>query len=197
MQMNKPNIMLVEDEFIIATDIKERLENLGYSVCALLDTGEAALEKAQTLLPDLVLMDIFLKGQMDGIEAAMVLNENAKLPIIFLTAYASEDIIERAKLTEPMGYIIKPFKDRELRAAIEIALYKIVRGKESGNEIFDWELSDPSKQQIPSLIHICAYCKNVRDKDGNWIQLERFVGEQTGVQFSHSICAECAKKLPE
>ncbi len=189
--------MLVEDEFIIATDIKERLENLGYSVCALLDTGEAAIDKVQNLLPDLVLMDIFLKGQMDGIEAATVLNESAKLPIIFLTAYASEDIIERAKMTEPMGYIIKPFKDRELRAVIEIALYKIVNEKKNRNEIFDWQIEDPSKRQFPSLIHMCAYCKNVRDKNGNWIQLERFVGEQTDVQFSHSICTECAKKLPE
>lgn len=192
--------MLVEDEFIIATDIKERLENLGYNVCALIDTGEAVLAKVQTLLPDLVLMDISLKGQMDGIETAMVLNESARLPVVYLTAYASEDIIERAKSTEPLGYIIKPFKDRELRAVIEIALYKIAKERNGRKEIFDWQLDEEGskpERQLPPLIHLCAYCNSIREKDGRWIQMERFISEHTGTQFSHSICTECARKLPE
>lgn len=84
-------------------------------------------------------MDISLTGQMDGIETAMVLNESARLSLIYITAYASEDIIERAKSTEPLGYIIMPFKDRELRAVIEIALNKIVKERIGRKEIFDWQ----------------------------------------------------------
>ena len=117
-------IMIVEDEQIVAHDLALMVENLGYTVSAVLDSGKEAVELAKRERPDLALMDIVLPGEMDGIEAASQLRKNHHLPIIYLTAYADGDTIQRAKQTEPQGYILKPFEEREIRTAIELALYK-------------------------------------------------------------------------
>ncbi|AUB56693.1 two-component system response regulator [Methanobacterium subterraneum] len=116
--------MLVEDEIIVAADVKNRLENMGYEVLGIFDTGEEAIEKAGELKPNLVLMDIVLKGDMDGIDAAQKIRELFDIPIIYLTAYSDEKTLQRAKVTEPFGYVLKPFEDREIQSAIEMAIYK-------------------------------------------------------------------------
>ncbi len=116
-------ILIVEDESIVAKDIKKRLENLGYTVSAVVTSGEEAIEKAREK-PDLVLMDIVLRGDTDGIAAAETIRTQVGVPVIYLTAYADEKTLQRAKITEPYGYILKPFEDRELHTAIEVALYK-------------------------------------------------------------------------
>ncbi len=122
--MSKTKLLIVEDESIVALDIKQRAENLGYEVVDITSTGEEAIDKTEKFSPDLILMDIVLKGDMDGIEAAQIIRSNYKKPIIYLTAYSDEKTIQRAKLTGPFGYITKPFEDRELHSAIEVALYK-------------------------------------------------------------------------
>lgn len=122
--MADTSIILVEDEIIVAADVKNRLENMGYSVLGIFDTGEEAIEKVGELKPNLVLMDIVLKGEMDGIDAALKIRELFNIPIIYLTAYSYEKTLERAKITEPFGYVLKPFEDREIQSAIEMAIYK-------------------------------------------------------------------------
>src|SRR5574341_2598608 len=122
--MVKKRIMIVEDESIIADDLKENLQNLGYAVTSIASSGEEAIKKAEENKPDLVLMDIMLEGEMDGIEAAGQIRFRFNIPIVYLTAYSDEKLLERAKITEPFGYIIKPFNERELHTNIEIALYK-------------------------------------------------------------------------
>ena len=122
--MPDTSIILVEDEIIVAADVKNRLENMGYSVLGIFDNGEEAIQKAGELKPNLVLMDIVLKGEMDGIDAAQNIRELYDIPIIYLTAYSDEKTLERAKVTEPFGYVLKPFEDREIQSAIEMAIYK-------------------------------------------------------------------------
>ncbi len=122
--MTGKDILIVEDENIVALDMRMRLETMGYRVADVVDTGSLALERALDLGPDLVLMDIKLKGGQDGVEAARVLRERAEVPVIFVTAFTDEKTLERAKRTSPYGYIVKPFHERELRIAIELALYK-------------------------------------------------------------------------
>ena len=122
--MEKSKILVVEDENIVALDIKNRLKKLGYSVPSIASTGEEAVKKAEITAADLVLMDIMLKGDMDGIEAAENIREQYNIPVIYLTAYADDKILERAKLTQPYGYISKPFKEKDLRTNIEMALHK-------------------------------------------------------------------------
>lgn len=117
-------ILLVEDETIVALDVSRRLKKLGYGLAGTVGSGEEAVRVAGDLDPDLVLMDIMLSGEMDGIEAASILRERHGLAVVYLTALADGPTLERAKLTEPFGYILKPFEDRELASTIEMALYK-------------------------------------------------------------------------
>ncbi|HTT66346.1 MAG TPA: response regulator [Bryobacteraceae bacterium] len=119
--MQKPRIMLVEDEKVVAADIKECVTGLGYDVVGAAATGTEALRLAVNTVPDLVLMDIKLKGRLDGIDVAGALYDQLKIPVVYLTAHADAAILERAKQTAPSGYVLKPFDDRTLRTAIEIA----------------------------------------------------------------------------
>jgi PAS domain S-box-containing protein len=121
--MAKAKILIVEDEAIIAMEIESQLQSLGYQVTSIVDTGEKAIEKAEADQPDLMLMDIRIKGEMDGIEAASQIQSNLDIPIIFLTAYADNEKLERAKFLLPYGYLLKPVQQRELKATVEIALY--------------------------------------------------------------------------
>jgi len=120
----KPRILVVEDDTIIAAELEDRLQDLGYEVCAKTGTAENAIILTEGLQPDLVLMDIRLKAEMDGVEAAAIIRDNFDIPVIYLTAYADDDTLQRAKITSPYGYIIKPFEERELHTAIEIGLHK-------------------------------------------------------------------------
>jgi two-component system cell cycle sensor histidine kinase/response regulator CckA len=124
MSMARPQIMVVEDESIVAEDMKAMLEGFGYTVPAVAFSGEEAVKKAFDAHPDLVLMDIVLKGQMSGVEAVERIRSRCNIPVVYVTAYADEKTVRRAKVTEPFGYILKPFDARELQTAIEIALYK-------------------------------------------------------------------------
>jgi len=122
--MKKKQILIVEDERIVADDIKMSLERLGYVVSSIAFSGKEATKKAEELHPDLVLMDIVLKGEMTGIETAGIIHSRFDIPVVYLSAYADDKTLERAKITEPFGYILKPFEDRDLHSTIEMALYK-------------------------------------------------------------------------
>jgi PAS domain S-box-containing protein len=122
--MSKATIMIVEDEWVIADDLRNSLEGLNYTVSSVVASGEEAVVKAEKERPDLVLMDTVLSGTMDGIEAAERIRSRFNIPHIFITAYGDERILERAKVTNPLGYLLKPFDDKELNATIELALYK-------------------------------------------------------------------------
>jgi CheY-like chemotaxis protein len=124
-------ILIVENERIVAKDIKQLLENLGYEVVGISSTGEDALKKTRETNPDLILMDIILTSKVDGIETAQQINELYHIPFIYLTAYYDDEILERASLTQPDGYITKPFNSVGLHTAIQMALYKKKKLKES------------------------------------------------------------------
>lgn len=122
--VDKGQILVVEDENIVAMDIRQSLQRLGYSVPAVVATAEDALVAAERWRPDLILMDIRLRGETDGIQAATQIRDDYRLPVVYLTAFADASTLERAKTTEPFGYILKPFEDRELNSTIEMALYR-------------------------------------------------------------------------
>jgi len=116
-------LLIVEDESIVALYIKYRAELLGYEVVGIASSGEEALKLIKEKKPDLVLMDIVLKGEMDGIEAAEIIKRDYNILVVYLTAHSDKETLDRAKQTEPFGYLIKPFEDRE-HSAIEVAIYK-------------------------------------------------------------------------
>lgn len=122
--MPQTNVLVVEDESIVSKDIQNSLKKLGYTVVGAANTGETAVKLALEHMPDIILMDIMLKGEMNGIEVAETIRKEANIPVIFLTAYADESTLDKAKVTQPYGYIIKPFKEIDIHTSIEMALYK-------------------------------------------------------------------------
>ncbi len=168
--MAKTKIFIVEDEKIVAVDIKNTLLHLGYNVCGIALSGEDALKQIKETQPALVLMDIVLKGGMDGIEAAEHVRHRFNIPVIYLTAYADQKTLERAKITEPFGYIIKPFEEKELYTAIEMALYKHkMESKLKGSEEKYHRLIDRLTDIVFTL-----------DKDGNFTYLSPQFEKLTG-----------------
>lgn len=125
MKENKTRVLIVEDEAIISQSLQYMLENLGYDVAAICTNGEEAVDKVEQLKPDIVLMDIQLGAEMDGIEAAQKIKElHSVPPLVYITAYSDDSVFNRAKFTLPFGYILKPFDSRELQICIEMALHK-------------------------------------------------------------------------
>lgn len=130
MEENKKKILLVEDLLIVAKSVKSGLERMGYEVVDIVRTGQEAIQKAGDFLPDIILMDIILEGEMDGIDCSKIIQKEYDIPIIYLTANSDEMIMKRARETTPYGYILKPFEDQEIRIVIEMALYKHQTEKE-------------------------------------------------------------------
>jgi two-component system cell cycle sensor histidine kinase/response regulator CckA len=122
--IEKIQIMIVENELIVAKNIENHLRKMGYELISIVDSGEKAIARAAEAKLDLVLMDIKLAGEIDGIEAARQIHERFQIPVVYLTAYADDETLQRAKVTAPYGYIIKPFEPKKLHTTIEIALYK-------------------------------------------------------------------------
>lgn len=322
--MHRPKILIVEDELIVATHIKETLEASGYSVTGIAVSGEEAIRQTEEMRSDLVLMDIKLQGQMDGVDAALFIRNRFDIPVIYLTAFGDRALVERVKVTDSFGYMTKPLRIEELVGTIELALHKHVMEKKlkETNEWFstmfksigdaviaaDTEgivrLINPAAQiltgwkeeealgrnlkdifkvvyektgdrvEIPvekviregrmlgltdhvlitkrgnyipvqysaapisngtnisgiitvfydntehkrteqereeiiknlqealtkvkmlnGLLPICASCKKIRDENGRWKLIESYFREYFGVEFSHSICPECARRL--
>ncbi len=131
-------ILVVEDEIIVALDIQTTLEKFGYTVPAISDSGDSAIQQAAELQPDLVLMDIRLKGDIDGVEAAQVIRAELNIPVVYLTAYADEATLQRAIQSEPLGYLRKPFSEWELKKTIEFALYKHQADKQIRENLDHW-----------------------------------------------------------
>jgi PAS domain S-box-containing protein len=119
---SQPKILVVEDEQVVAMDLEASLQELGYQVAGVTSTGRDALELAREMCPDLVLMDIHLHGSMDGITAAAEIRRQWQIPVVFVTAFASEEILSRAKAVGPYGYLTKPFRTKELNATVMVAL---------------------------------------------------------------------------
>lgn len=124
MNNEKAKILIVEDETIIAIDIKSTLQKIGYSVSDIVTSGEKVIDSLSKEKPDLILMDISLSGKLDGIETAEIISKKYNLPIVYLTALTNSETLERARRTEPFGYLLKPFDERNLHSTIEMALYK-------------------------------------------------------------------------
>ena len=122
--MNKARLLVVEDEGITAMDTSDYLHSVGYEVCATAFSGQEAIDLATQCRPDLVLMDIRLQGKMDGIEAAQQIRSRLDIPVIYVTAHADDLTLQRAKLSQPVGYVLKPFEERTLCSTIELGLYQ-------------------------------------------------------------------------
>lgn len=201
--MSKVKILVVEDEAIVARDIKVCLNKIGYDVLGSYSSGEKALEAIETNKPELILMDIMLKGKMSGIETSAVVKEKYGIPVVFLTAYADEKTIGKAKVTEPYGYIIKPFKEIDLRTSIEMALYKFKKEKEKEQSTQDRiEVLYSMGSKSSDFIYVKSNSRLIKvlNSDIQYVEaLKDYVIIHTKEEkyTIHSTMKDIAKKLPE
>ncbi len=193
--MEPARIMVVEDESIAACKIQQSLERLGYSVTARATGGEEAVRKAAEDMPDLILMDIVLSDGMDGITAAENIRRSIHIPVVYLSAYSEEKLVERAKITEPYGYILKPCTDRELHIVIEIALYRARMEADRDRLLHTLRDTLEEVRLLSGLLPICAGCKKIRNDQGYWLQIEEYISTHSQARFTHSICPDCAQKF--
>jgi diguanylate cyclase (GGDEF)-like protein/PAS domain S-box-containing protein len=209
MSNKKVRILVVEDEAIVALDLTSRLKMIGYDVVGTAATGADAIAKAVKLSPDLMLMDIILKGDMDGIQASEAIRSKLGIPIIFLTACADDATLERAKITEPFGYLLKPFEERELHSHIEIALYKhkmekklreseerySLATKGANDGLWDWNLDSNEIYFSPRFGSMLGYAEGLfGNSSADWFtkihpvdraQVEKKLSEHIAGRSSH------------
>lgn len=190
--MTDTKIFIVEDETLIAMELEDRLIHLGYTVCGHTSRGEDAVAKANELLPDLILMDIHLSGQMNGIEAAALIHERHDIPVVFLSAFADNELLGHAARTEPYGYLVKPFEERELHATITMALYRGRMERERAELTRKLQKALDEIHELRGLLPFCAWCKRkIQDEDGQWENFEEYVHRRLGHDITHGICPEC------
>lgn len=172
-ELGRSKILIVEDEGIVAMDIERRLKRLGYAVTGIASSGIDAVEVASRLTPDLVLMDVKLRGDMDGTEAARRIWESFAIPVVFLTAYTDEKTLALAKVAEPYGYVVKPFGDRELHSTIDMALYKHKTERELR----------ASEEKYRFLFDAVPISIGIADFEGNLLDCNRAMEETTGYRL--------------
>ncbi|MGA6924539.1 MAG: response regulator [Desulfosarcina sp.] len=190
------SIFVVEDDLNVSTVLTARLESLGYRICGTAETGFDAISGVYRHHPDLVTMDILLKGEMNGIQAATKISENSDVPIIFMTCLSDQQVFERAIRTNPFGYIIKPYDIHELRSTIEIAMVKHKAAKEREALIAQLQKALQEVKTVTGLLPICASCKRIRnDADKSWQAIEEYIASHSDANFTHGICPECAHRL--
>jgi CheY-like chemotaxis protein len=195
--MDTNRVLIVEDEAVVAADINDRVTALGYVVAGTVSSGEDAILKTSQLKPDLILMDIVLEGELDGVQTAEQLAQSHDIPIVFLTAHADELTVRRAKHTGPFGYVLKPFEERELSMVMSIALYR--SRTESRLAAANKELHSALAQikTLRGLLPICAWCKKIHQGDGYWEKLETYIMANTEAVFTHGVCPDCKRKVLE
>ena len=198
--MSKERILVVEDESIVSRDIQQSLKRLGYEIVGTADNSEKAIDIARSERPDLILMDIMLKGDVNGITTAEIIKNELSIPIIFLTAYADDATLSKAKVTEPQAYLIKPFKEQELHSAIEMAIYKHTKEQEVIKERDLLYSLVEGRENGPDFIFVKSNSKLVRI-DTNDIQFVEALKDYVVINCStqkytiHSTMKEIENKL--
>ncbi len=141
-----------------------------------------------------MLLDIKIQGVIDGIETAEIIRSTSKIPIIYLTAFSNESLLERAKTTEPYGHLVKPVTDSQLLSVLEIAFYKAKVEADRAQQLKDSELVPAGMKILDGILPVCSFCKDIRGEDGQWEAIESYIQKRSNASFSHGICPKCADK---
>lgn len=193
-------VVLAEDDFLVAAELKRCLKGSRYRLVAEVSDGEKAVEKVIELKPDVAVLDIKMPKK-DGIEAAMEIQASCPTPVVFLTAYESAELVESASKAGAGAYLTKPPRFQELDRAMTLAMarHRDLMELRRMNEALlkaNKELIEAQSeiQTLQGLLPICSFCKRIRDDGGYWRQLEAYITARTGVLFSHGICPHCLEK---
>lgn len=194
---NRGRIILAENNSTFAEELSSRLIALGYTLAGVAETGPEAVQKTDELRPDLVLVDMQLRGVFDGIEAADQIRAGFQIPVIYLTDVSDEYSMQRAKVTDPFGYLFKPFEDKELEITIEMALYKFSMQQEREGLIRELQEALAEVRRLSGLLPICLSCKKIRDDRGYWSRVEEYIQKYSRAKFTHGYCPDCARKFSQ
>ena len=191
--MSATRIFIVEDEAVTAADLHDELIAQGYEVAGTADTAEAAVRGVEQTKPDLVLMDINLAGDVDGVLVASAMRGEG-VPVIFLTAHYDRATIERAKHATPVGYLTKPFESHQLSITIEIGLERHRAEAERTRLVRELEAERAQVKMLRGLLPICCCCKKIRDDGGYWQNVEAYISARSEADFTHGYCPACEEK---
>ncbi len=211
--LNK-KILIVESDAIVAFDLQMLLKDMGYEIPTIVTTGMEAIQAVKENVPSLIITAINLQGHLDGIDTVMRIRCKLDLPVIYLTTQSDRKTFERAKKTNPDGYILKPFSAAQLQIMVELAVHRHegVSTEQNVTECREGSVSLPGERILSGLLEgrshglteglsqktiipLCSCCKKVRDESGSWAQIENYLTERFGLLFSHSLCPQCAKSL--
>jgi AmiR/NasT family two-component response regulator len=184
-------VLIVEDEAAIAMEIEMLVSAMGYIVVGPAASCERALELAERERPDIALMDINISGNRDGVETAGHLRSRYDLPVIFTTAYSNAETVSRAKGSQPQGWLLKPFSERELRITLDLSLQRLrteQRLKETNQQLMK---ALAEVKMLSGLLPICLTCKKIRDGQNTWHPLEVYITRHSEAKFSHGYCPVC------
>lgn len=194
-------VLIAEDDFLVSREISRTVKQIGHAVVAEVSSGEEAIEKVCQLKPDIVLMDIQMPG-MDGLQASRHIQARCPTPVVVLTAYESQDLVERAVETGVGAYLTKPPNTSEIERAIMISMARhadLIACRELYEKLAkrtgELEKALAEINTLKGLLPICSACKKIRDDQGSWEQIEVYIKHRSEVEFSHSICPECARAL--
>jgi two-component system, response regulator PdtaR len=192
----KAQILIAEDDPTMAQDLKCKIENLDYEVAGITHSGEEAVVLAQRLRPDLVLMDIQLAGEMDGIEAAEQIR-TLRIPLVYVSGSCDGPTLQRAQLTEPYGYILKPYRASDLRISVEMSLQRHRTEQERERLLKRFQDVLASVKTLTGRLSICSYCKKIKDEAGAWPEVETYVMKHSHASFTHGMCPDCFARLQQ
>ena len=192
----KEQILIVEDTLVVAQELKCRLESLDYEVVAITNSGEQAVALTEALKPDLVLMDIQLEGEMDGIQAAEQIRK-LRVPLVYVSGHCDGPVLQRAQRTEPYGYVLKPYRTDDLRISVEMSIQRHRAEQERERLLKRFQEVLASVKTLTGRLSICCYCKKIRDEAGNWPDVETYVMQHSDASFTHGMCPECFTRLKD
>jgi AmiR/NasT family two-component response regulator len=191
--VQKPRVLIAEDDYLVAETIKRALKELDYELAGKASNGTDAVEMACTINPDVVLMDIQMP-ELDGLEATRQIQTRCPKPVVVLTAHESRELIEKASETGVSAYLIKPPKKTEIERAVIIALARhedLMRLRRLNLEL---KKALAEIQTLRGILPICSFCKKIRDDKGYWESVDIYIQKYSQADISHGICPECAKK---
>ncbi len=183
-------VLIVEDDPDLAQDLTDRLTALNYGIVGIANCASAAIALAQARTPDLVLLDIQLSGDMDGIQVAGQMRK-LSIPVVFVTGFRDGAVLDRAVSSEPYGYLVKPYETSDLKIAVQVALrrYRAERDRQKLLRRFQEVLG--TVKTLGGRLSICCYCKKVKDSAGRWPEIETYVMEHSHASFTHGMCPDC------
>jgi two-component system, response regulator PdtaR len=195
-RFGRAQILIAEDDLTVAEELKCRLESLDYEVAGITHCAEQAVALTERLRPDLVLMDIHLAGEMDAIQAAEQIRAQ-HVPLVYVSGHCDGPVLQRAQLTDPYGYILKPYRTADLRISVEMSIQRHRAEQERERLLKRFQQVLASFKTLTGRLSICCYCKKIRDEAGNWPEVETYVMEHSDASFTHGMCPECFRRLKE